>query len=135
MDSCVEVLLNPSGDRKNYFHIGVNLNGAISDLVCVRDGKPDYSWSSDCKPIVRKHDKGFYINLSINKRVFGKIDHDSQRIAPAGGNHHNQPPHFHMIGYNYNNNIYNMLCQYKNVVFFTFFFVFLCFVKSNPYIL
>ena len=74
MDSCVEVLLNPSGDRKNYFHIGVNLNGAISDLVCVRDGKPDYSWSSDCKPIVRKHDKGFYINLSINKRVFGKID-------------------------------------------------------------
>ncbi|MBQ4329462.1 MAG: DUF4838 domain-containing protein [Lentisphaeria bacterium] len=72
-DSCVEVLLNPSGDRKNYYHIGVNLNGAISDLVYVNGGKGDYSWSADCKPIIQKNAKEVWINLSIPKRVFGEI--------------------------------------------------------------
>lgn len=70
-DSCVEILLNPSGDRKNYYHIGVNTNGTVADAAWQREGKPDYGWDSGCSVIVQKRANGFIINVSLPKRNVG----------------------------------------------------------------
>ena len=73
-DSCIEILLNPSGDRKHYYHIGVNFDGKITDYSRTADGKSDYSWSADVKPIVQKNAKEVWINISMPKRVLGEIN-------------------------------------------------------------
>lgn len=74
MDSCVELFLNPSGDRKNYFHIVVNTNGSVADAAWKRHGKGDYSWNSNCKAEVAKRNDGFTITLTLPKSSIGKYD-------------------------------------------------------------
>ena len=74
MDSCVELLLNPSGDRKNYFHIVVNTNGSIADAAWKRHGKGDYKWNSNSKADIVKRADGFKITLTLPKSAIGKYD-------------------------------------------------------------
>ena len=77
MDSCVEVLLNPSGDRNTYYHIGANLNGTVSDSIWNRnEKKPDYSWDSNAGVIVQKNANGFIINIHFPKKILGEIKAD-----------------------------------------------------------
>ena len=44
-DNCVEIFLNPSGDRRDVRQIIVNSEGSVCDLR-IRDGGMDYSWDS-----------------------------------------------------------------------------------------
>lgn len=46
-DASVEIFLNPSGDRKNYYQIIVNPAGAVSDVKIERKGKKDFDWEWD----------------------------------------------------------------------------------------
>ena len=73
-DSCVEILLNPSGDRKNYFHIIVNTNGAVTDALWKRMGKGNYKWNSNSKVEVVKRADGFTIKVVLPKKSIGKYD-------------------------------------------------------------
>ncbi|MBR6373613.1 MAG: DUF4838 domain-containing protein [Victivallales bacterium] len=73
MDSCVEVLLNPSGDRKRYYHIGVNAKGIVADSAWQKGGNPDYSWNAMAKVLVKNTEKGYNVNISIPKNALGEI--------------------------------------------------------------
>ncbi len=73
-DSCVELLLNPSGDRKNYFHLVVNTNGSVADSAWKRHGKADYKWNSNCKVKITKRAEGFAIEIVLPKKSIGKYD-------------------------------------------------------------
>ena len=56
-DNSVEVFLNPSGDRKTYYHLLMNSEGSLSDQKCVRLGagsSSDFSWNSDASVKVEK---------------------------------------------------------------------------------
>lgn len=77
MDSCVELFLNPSGDRKNYYHFIVNTNGAISDSAWQRHGKGNSKWDSGAKATVVKKENAFTVTLTIPVKALGKI-------APGG---------------------------------------------------
>ncbi len=72
-DSCVELLLNPSGDRKNYFHFIVNADGVYSDAAWKRHGKGDNSWNSGCQVSAVKSDSGYKVTLVIPKKSLGKL--------------------------------------------------------------
>lgn len=74
MDSCVELFLNPSGDRKNYFHIVANTNGSVADAAWQRNGKGDYKWNSNCKVDVVKKENSFTITLVLPKKSIGKYN-------------------------------------------------------------
>lgn len=74
MDSCVELFLNPSGNRKNYYHIVVNTNGSVADAAWKRHGKGDYKWNSHCKVNIVKQEKGFKITLVLPKKSIGKYN-------------------------------------------------------------
>ena len=73
-DSCVELLLNPSGDRKNYCHFIVNADGAYSDAAWSKgSGKGgDYAWESGCKVTAVKGPVGFKITLVLPKKALGQ---------------------------------------------------------------
>ena len=73
-DSCVEIFLNPSGDRKNYYHLVVNTNGSVADAAWKRHGKGDYKWNSNSKVKVEKRVDGFTIEVAIPKSSIGKYD-------------------------------------------------------------
>ncbi len=51
-DSCVELFLNPSGDRKTYYQIEVNANGNLTDLK-YENGVHNYQWDSGAKVICK----------------------------------------------------------------------------------
>ena len=71
-DSEVEVFINPSGDRKNYFHFLVNTNGAITDYKCA--GKADRSWNSAAKATVVKKPASWSATLRIPLKDLGKLN-------------------------------------------------------------
>ncbi len=68
-DDCVEVLLNPSGDRKNYFHWIVNSAGSLTDYRWNKVGKsgskPEPGWNSGAQAKVSSIPNGFRVELSI----------------------------------------------------------------------
>ncbi len=67
-DSCVELLLNPSGDRKNYYHFIANTNGALYDAACQLNEKSKLSWNCEGAEVnVQKREDGFTIAISIPK--------------------------------------------------------------------
>ncbi len=45
-ESCVEIFLNPSGDRKHYYHLVVNAKGTLYDSVCAVNTPADPRWDS-----------------------------------------------------------------------------------------
>ena len=68
-DNCVEILLNPSGDRVNYYHLVVNSAGSLTDYQWKRVGKtgakPDTQWNSGAQAKVTPAAKGFRVEVSI----------------------------------------------------------------------
>ena len=67
-DNEVEFLINPSGDRKNYYHFVINSIGCLTDYRCVSVGKRPQShiaWNSNAKVQVNRSGHGFDIELSI----------------------------------------------------------------------
>ncbi len=51
-DSCVELFLNPSGDRKTFYQIEVNACGSMTDLKR-GNGISDYQWNSGAKAVCK----------------------------------------------------------------------------------
>lgn len=69
-DSCVELFLNPSGDRWNYLNFTVNARGTLYDARCIRNGthsEMDPSFASGAQASVQV-ENGFWIaTLTIPK--------------------------------------------------------------------
>ncbi|MBR4674896.1 MAG: DUF4838 domain-containing protein [Victivallales bacterium] len=65
-DSCVELLINPSGDRKNYYHFIANANGTLYDASYKLNEKPDIAWNCQgASATAVKREDGFTIAISI----------------------------------------------------------------------
>ena len=69
MDNSVEIMLNPSGDRKNYYQWVITSNGVLTDYRWKRIGKtgsrPESSWNSGASVKVSKTPEGWRTELSI----------------------------------------------------------------------
>jgi hypothetical protein len=67
-DSSVELFLNPSGDRKNYYQMIVNVAGSLSDSKSVKLGakaQGDWKWNSDAKVKTAMHKNGWSVEIAI----------------------------------------------------------------------
>jgi hypothetical protein len=67
-ESSVEVFLNPSGDRKNYFQLMINPAGALADIAYVSydvAAKSDKSWQSQAEIGVRINADSWVLELAI----------------------------------------------------------------------
>ena len=74
-DSDFEVMVNPSGDRKNYFQFVVNANGALNDSRWRINEKPDYSWNSGATAKAGKLPNAWWAEISIPLKSLGKMAH------------------------------------------------------------
>ena len=67
-DDSIEIFLNPSGDRKNAFHIIVNSKGVISDAKVSylgRSGMHDWAYETGARAQVMESEGGFSIKVTI----------------------------------------------------------------------
>ena len=76
-DSCVEIMLNPSGDRKNYFQFIVNSNGVLTDYRWTAGGKADRSWNSSAKAGVTRSPSSWTAVITVPVKDLGKVVKDS----------------------------------------------------------
>ena len=69
LDNCVEIMLNPCGDRKNYYQWVITSNGVLTDYRWKRIGKtgsqPESKWNSGARVKVSKTPDGWRAELSI----------------------------------------------------------------------
>lgn len=72
-DSTVEIFINPSGDRKHYFHFVVNANGSLTDFRCEVNKKPDISWNSSATAKVEKGTAGWKAEVRIPLADLGTL--------------------------------------------------------------
>lgn len=70
-DSHVELFLNPSGDRKNYYQIALSASGKVYDMACVKDGKKQIPWQGNIKGTVIKEKDGWKAVLLVPKKSLG----------------------------------------------------------------
>lgn len=76
-DSDVEIFINPSGDRKNYYQFGVNSNGALVDYKCVaNDPNKNPGWNSSATAGVVKRSNGWTATVKIPLKDLGKLNPD-----------------------------------------------------------
>jgi hypothetical protein len=68
-DSSVEIFLNPSGDRKNYYQIIINANGVVADQKVSTSPdnikNMDWEWNVGAEVKAVKHEKGYRIEARI----------------------------------------------------------------------
>jgi hypothetical protein len=67
-DSSVEIFLNPSGDRKKYYQILLNVSGSVADLYCkpVGGGRTsDWKWNSGTVSAVRQNSNSWTAEIVI----------------------------------------------------------------------
>jgi hypothetical protein len=76
-DNCVEIFLNTSGDKLNYYHLLVNSAGALTDSKCVKPGvgfaKGSYEWESGAKVKVSVVEGGWKAVIEVPKASLGEI--------------------------------------------------------------
>lgn len=68
MDSSVEIFLNPSVDRKSYYHLMVNMLGNLSDVKACKDGSAsnkDWDWNSEAIVKTSKSNDGWIAEIAI----------------------------------------------------------------------
>lgn len=70
-DSCVELLLNPSGDRINYYHFVLNVNGALTDYKYKLNDNGDIAWNGDVTYKAEKYANGWKGIISIPMKSIG----------------------------------------------------------------
>ncbi len=73
-DSCVEIILNPNGDRANCVHIAVNANGAVLDRRLVDGSHGDNTWNSHAKVKTARLASSWTATVSIPKEVLGNYN-------------------------------------------------------------
>ena len=97
-DNSVEIFLNPSGDRKNYYQLIVNTKGSLTDFKWYKDGqsaKLDTSWRSGAKVAVIPGKGAFKVTVSVplaslpglNKKGFPANFSRNRVLAPQGNRH------------------------------------------------
>jgi hypothetical protein len=67
-DSSVEIFLNPSGDRKNYYQLIVNILGCLSDQKINKtnsDSNNDWNWNSEAILKTAKNNAGWTVEIAI----------------------------------------------------------------------
>ncbi len=85
-DSSVELFLNPSGDKKNYYHLLVNPAGSLTDLRCIRSGSKsegDATWNSNAKVKVLRGNKRWTVEIVL---PFSEMSGFKSDIFPANFN-------------------------------------------------
>ncbi|MCF6176465.1 MAG: DUF4838 domain-containing protein [Victivallaceae bacterium] len=85
-DSSVELFLNPSGDKKNYYQLLVNPAGSLTDFRCIRSGsksKVDSKWNSNAKVKVFRGNKRWTVEIAI---PFSEMSGFHSDILPANFN-------------------------------------------------
>ncbi len=74
LDSCVEVLINPSGDRVNYCHFIVNANGALYDSRMASNKKGiALSWNSSATVKCEVGQDFWQVVLTLPKKDLGQL--------------------------------------------------------------
>ena len=79
-DSCVELFLNPSGDRRNYFHFIVNTAGVLYDSKNFSSDNSsfrDVKWESGAAVKTSRTTNGWTAEIRVPKKALGTI-------APSG---------------------------------------------------
>jgi len=64
-DDCIEIMLNPSGDRTRYFHIVVNAAGVVRDAYWRSPGNEDLSWESGAQVKTRLGKSEWTVEMRI----------------------------------------------------------------------
>ena len=76
-DNCVEIFLNTSGDKLNYYHLFVSASGSFADSKCVKPGvgfaKGSYTWESGAKVKVSVADRRWTAVIEIPKSSLGDM--------------------------------------------------------------
>ena len=73
-DSDVEIFINPSGDRKHYYHFVVNANGSLTDYRReLNKAKPDIAWNSSATAKAEKGAAGWKAEVRIPLKDLGPL--------------------------------------------------------------
>ncbi len=72
-DSCVELLLNPSGDRQNYFHLIVNAAGVLADYSRRINESCDITWNSEAKVQTARTSNSWTATISLPIEKLGLL--------------------------------------------------------------
>ena len=76
-DAGLEIILNPTADLKNYYHLIVNLEGSLSDshgvLLGANRSEADYAWDSQAKTDVVRRADGWHLTVTIPLAVLGEM--------------------------------------------------------------
>ena len=75
-DSDVEILLNPSGDRKVYYQFVVNANGALTDYRFRKGARSDIGWNSSATVRTVKRADGWSAVLTVPLKDLGDYRQD-----------------------------------------------------------
>jgi len=74
-DSCVEIFLNPSGDRKNYFHFIVNAKGVLYDSSCKLNDKTNLAWNCEgATTSSQLNADGYTVTLTVPEASIGAFN-------------------------------------------------------------
>ena len=73
-DNCVELFLNVSGDRVNYYHLFLNSKGSFTDMKCEKAGAgfplQDFGWDSGAKAVAEMRPGGWKATFTIPLKAF-----------------------------------------------------------------
>ena len=72
LDSSVEFMINPSGDRKNYYQFIANTNGALADYKVEYGKRGDKNWNSSATAAVTKRRDGWSLTFRIPLKELGE---------------------------------------------------------------
>ena len=73
-DNEIEIVLNPSGDRLNYYHWMINSAGSFYDASCRKVGAKsvhDSKWDSACEYKVETTENGWKAVLTLDRKKYG----------------------------------------------------------------
>ena len=96
-DAGIELFLNPTGDRKNYYQLIINMKGCVYNLKRVSLGNKataDKSWKSGAKVTFTKTAKGFKAVVAVPKKNIGPynkkgfpVNFARNRVLSKGSGH------------------------------------------------
>lgn len=75
-DSSIEIFLNPSGDRKNYYQFMINVLGSTSDIKAQRIGMDqvyDWDWNSEATVKTAMSDQDWSVEIAIPLKNLGLL--------------------------------------------------------------
>jgi uncharacterized protein DUF4838/cellulose/xylan binding protein with CBM9 domain/glycosyl hydrolase family 67 len=75
-DNTVEIFLNPSADKKHYYHFIINSEGSVSDAASQKKGAAkteNWKWNSGAEYKVLKAKNNWVIEISIPLKSIGKV--------------------------------------------------------------